>query len=163
MTTYLDTGSLAHSVDILSTQDFKAIVETLNLACINVKLLRDLSKCSRLFDELSNFFVGIGAVQETHFICVADGRVLKNDFVVHSAFGDRSCAVVFLLVGRSLNADVNLVFADDGGRLVIADVAVKSLASRVDALYVSAGERRSFFRRLEPFFDDVKWIVLMGD
>ena len=55
----------------------------------------------------------VAAVQETHFICASDGRVLENDFVVLSAFGGRSCSEGSLLLGRSLNADVNLVFADD--------------------------------------------------
>ena len=56
------------------------------------------------------------AVQETHFICVADAQVLNDDFVLLSAVGN-----------RSLNADVNLVFAGDWGRLSVANVAVKKL------------------------------------
>ena len=34
--------------------------------------------------------------------------------------------LVSLLVGHSLDANANLVFAGDGGRLVVADVAVSS-------------------------------------
>ena len=52
--------------------------------------------------------------------------MLEGEFVVFLAFGSRCRARVSLLVGRSVNAIVNLVFADDGGRLVVADVAVKS-------------------------------------
>ena len=64
--------------------------------------LRDSSKCARLLAELKNHRVNVAAVQETHFICTADHRVLKN-------------AGVFLLIGRSLDADVN-VFAEEGDR-----------------------------------------------
>ena len=42
---------------------------------------------------------------------------------------------VSLLVGRSLDADVDVVFAGDGGRLVVADVAVKRFKFRLVAVY----------------------------
>ena len=38
-------------------------------------------------------------------------------------------------MGRSLNANVNLVLADDGSRLVVADNAVKSFKFQVVAVY----------------------------
>ena len=77
----------------------------------------------------------------------------------------RCSAEVSLLVGRSLNAIVNFVFAGDGGRLVVTDVAVKSFEFRLVVVYApnSVGERRFFFRRLEPFLDDPKQIILVGD
>ena len=75
--------------------------------------------------------------------------MMEDDFVVFSAFDSRCSAEVSLLVGRSLNAIVNLVFANDGGRLVVADVPVKNFEFYVVAVYAPscAGERRSFFRR----------------
>ncbi len=53
-----------------------------------------------------------------------------------------------MLVGHSLDADVD-VFAVDEGRLVVADVAVKSFKFRLFAVYAPniAVERASFFRR----------------
>ena len=57
----------------------------------------------------------VAAVQETHFTSEADCRVLEGDFVVFSAFGRHNSAGVSLLVERSLDAIVNLAFADDGG------------------------------------------------
>ena len=96
----------------------------LNLATLNVRKLRDPSKCTRLLGELKN--LGVAAVQQTHFPCGADCRLLESDFNVFSAYGSRASAWVSLLVGRSLDADVDVVFAGDGGRLVEADVAVKS-------------------------------------
>ena len=70
-----------------------------------------------------------------------------------------------MLVKRCLDVDVDAVFAGDGGRLVVADVAVKSFKLRLVAVYASniAAERVSFFRRLAPFLDDTKRLVLMGD
>ena len=66
--------------------------------------------------------------------------------------------VIPLLVGRSLEADVDIVLAGDGGQLVVANVAVKSFnASNI------AVERISFFCRLVLFLDDTKQLVLMGD
>ena len=66
-------------------------------------------------------------------------------------------------IGRSL--DVDVVFAGDGSRLVVADVAVKSLKFRLVVVYApnTPVERVSFFRRLTPFLDDSKPLVLMGD
>ena len=93
-----------------------------NLATLNVRGLRDSSKCTRLLGELKT----LAAVQETHFPCGADCRVLESGFNVFSAYGSRACAWVSLLVGRSLDAEVDVVFAGDGGRLIVADVVVKS-------------------------------------
>ena len=120
---------------------------TLNLASLNVRELRDSSKCTRLLGELKNLGVDVAAVQETHFTCSANRRVLESDFNVFSAYGSRTSAGVSLLVGRSLNADVGVVFAGDGGRLVVADVAIKSFKFRLVAVYASniAAERISFF------------------
>ena len=101
----------------------------LNLATLNVRGLRDSSKCAHLLAELKNLGVDVAAVQETHFICAVDCRVLGSDFNVFSAYGSHSSTGVSLLVGRSLDADVDVVFASDGGRLVVAHVAVKVLSS----------------------------------
>ena len=137
----------------------------LNLASLNVRGLRDSSKCARLLAELSNLGVIVAAVQETHFTCGADCRVLGSDFNVFSAYGSGISAGVSLLVGRSLDADVDVVFVGNGGQLVVADVAVKSFNFRLLAVYASniTAVRVSFFRRLAPFLDDTKRLVLMGD
>ena len=47
----------------------------------------------------------------------------------------------------------------------MADVAVKSFKFRLVAVYAPSiiAERVSFFRRLAPFLDDTKRLVLMGD
>ena len=137
----------------------------LNLATLNVRGLRDPGKCTRLLGELKTLGVDLAAVQETHFTCGADCRVLESDFNVFSAYGSRTSVGVSLLVGRSLDADVDVVFAGDGGRLVVADVAVKSFKFRLVAVYAPniVVERASFFRRLAPFLDDTKRLVLMGD
>ena len=68
-------------------------------------------------------------------------------FFQHTA---AAVALGSLLVGRSLDADVDVVFAGDGGRLVVADVAVKSFKFRLVVVYApnTAVERVSFFRRL---------------
>ena len=137
----------------------------LNLATLNVRGFRDSSKCTRLLGELKNLCVDVAAVQETHFTCGADCQVLKSDFNVFSAYTSRISAGVSLLVGRSLDADVDIVFAGYGGRLVVVDVAVKSFKFHLVVVYVpnSAAERVSFFRRLVPFLDDTKRLVLMCD
>ena len=137
----------------------------LNLATLNVRGLRDPGKCTRLLGEIKTLGVDVAAVQETHFTCGADCRVLESDFNVFSAYGRRTSVGVSLLVGRSLDADVDVVFSGDGGRLVVADVAVKSFKFRLVAVYAPniVVERVSFFRRLAPFLDDTKRLVLMGD
>ena len=130
----------------------------LNLATLNARWRRDPSKYACLLGELSNLCVNVAAVQETHFTCAEDWRVLRDDFDVFSAFDSRCSTGTSLLVGRSLNAG-------DGGRLVVADNAVKGFEFRVVAVYAlnSVGERCSFFRRLKPFLDDPKRIILVGD
>ena len=137
----------------------------LNVASINVRGLRDASKCTHLLAELSNLCVNIAAVQETHFTCETDCWVLEGDFVVYSAFGSRLSAGVSLLVRRSLDAIVNVVFAGDEGHLLVADVAVKTFDFRIAVVYAPniAVERRLFLRRLGSFLDAKKRTVLVGD
>ena len=135
----------------------------LNLATLNVRGLGDSSKCAHLLAELKNLSVIVIAVQETHFICAEDSRVLGNDFNVFTVYGSHKSAGVFLLVGRSLNSDGDVVFAGDGGWLVMADVGVKSFKFRLVVVYAPniVAEGISFFRRLVPFLDDSKRLVLM--
>ncbi len=57
--------------------------------------------------------------------------VLENDFKVFSAYGIYSSAGVSLLVGHNLDADIDIVCAGDRGRMVVADVAVKSFELRL--------------------------------
>ena len=106
--------------------------------------LRDSSKCARLLGELKNQGVDVAAMQETHFTCGTDCRVLESDFNVFPAYSSRTSAGVSLLVGHSLDADV---FTGDMGRLVVADVAVRSFKFRLVAVYAPniAAERIFFF------------------
>ena len=134
----------------------------LNLATLNARGLGDPSKWARLLCELSTLSVNVAAVQETHFTCAADCGVRENNYVVLSAYGSRSSIGVSLLIGRSLNADVNLVLADDGGWLVVANVAVKSFEFRVTAFFAlnigspSVRARSYLDRVLEELTDFVK-------
>ena len=90
VTTELDTGPLRHALGILTSENFRTIVNsgkwvrmTLNVASLNMRGLRDASKCTRLLGELSNLCVNVAGVQETHFTCREDCRVvLENDLVV---------------------------------------------------------------------------------
>ena len=124
-----------------------------------------LPQCAHLLAERSNLCVDVTAVRETHFTSEADCQVLENDFVVYSAFGSHLSAGFSLLFGRSLDAIVNDVFAGDGGRLLVADVAMKTFEFRIAAVYapITAAERHPFFRRLESFLDASKRTVLVGD
>ena len=88
--------------------------------------------------KLSNLCVDVAAVQESYFTWAEDCRLLRDNFEVFSAFGSRCSAGVSQLVGRCHDAIVNVVFAGDGGRLVVANVAVKSFESRVVAVYALA-------------------------
>ena len=57
----------------------------------------------------------VTAVQETHFTCGVDSCTLESDFNVFSAYGSRNSIGVSFLNGRSLDADVDVVYAGDGG------------------------------------------------
>ena len=80
---------------------------TLNLASLNVRGLRDSSKCTRLLGELKTLGVDVAAVQETHF----------------------TSSSVWLRFMRP----------------------------------ISLRKGFPFFRRLAPFLDDTKRLVLMAD
>ena len=95
----------------------------------------------------SRTWVGMSLQSKRLFICAADSLVLENDFAVFSAYGSCNNAGVSLIVRCSFDADLNVVFAGDGDRLIVADVAVKSFKFLVVAVYAPniAGERTSFF------------------
>ena len=103
-----------------------------------VRVLRNPSKWARLLAELR---------ESQSRCCASDCRVLENDFNVFSVYGSSSSAGVSLLVGRSLDADADVVFAGDRGQLVVADVTVKSFEFLLVAVYApnTAVERVSFF------------------
>ena len=123
------------------------------------------TECVHLLGELSKLSVDVAAVQETHFTCAVDCWVLEEVYVVLSAYSSHSSIGVSLLIGCSLNADVNLVLTDYGGWLVVADLAMKSFEFQVVAVCVPniTAETVSFYRWLVPFLEDLKWIVLVGD
>ena len=108
----------------------------LNFASFNAMRLRDPSNwahaCLVILSKLSG---DVSALQETNFTCAADCRLLEDDYVILSAYGNRSSVGASLLIIRSLNADVNLFLLVDGGRPVVTDVAVKSFEFRVAAVY----------------------------
>ena len=66
---------------------------------------------------------------------------------------------------RSLDAIVNVVFAGDGGQLLVDDVAMKTFKFQIAAVHVpnSAAERCSYLRRLGSFLDASRRTVLVGD
>ena len=102
------------------------VLMSLNHATLNAKGQMDSSKCARLLGELLSLIWHVAGVQETHLICPADCWVLKDDYVVLSAYGSRSSVGVSLIIGRIIKADLNLVLVDDRGRMVVADVAIKN-------------------------------------
>ena len=135
------------------------------LASLNARGLRDRGRASRVLRDLLNLKADVVALQETHFVCQADERVLADDYVVFSAYGDRHSRGVSLLVKRSLGASVNVVFAGAAGRLIVADVAVNSRKFRIVVVYApnTPGERVSFFRELGPYLTFSERLVLVGD
>ena len=151
----LGTGSLRQTVNILTLRISVPYSKVSKVSGFDVSKrchfecegLKDPSKYARLFRELSNLSVDVVAVQEIHFTCAADFQVLEDDYVVLSEFNSRCSVGVSLLIGRSLNADVNLVLADNGGRVVVTDVAVKSFKFQVVVFYAPSivVERVLFF------------------
>ena len=83
----------------------------------------------------------------------------------YSTFGRRLSPGVSLLVRRSLDTIVNVVFAGDGGQLLVADVAVKTFEFPIAVVYAPniAAERCLFLRRLESFLDASKRTVRVWD
>ena len=133
----------------------------LNLVTLNVRGLRDPSKYAHLLGKLLN----LSCCRARDLLLLRCGlRVLEDDYVVLLAYGSCSSVEVSLLIGCSLNADVNLILADDGGQLVVADVAVRRFEFWMPAVYAHkiAVERVSILW-LASFLNDPKRLVLVGD
>ena len=129
---------------------------TLNVASLNAWGLRDPSKCACLLGELSNLCVNVAAVQGLTSLAQRTVRCWRTTLWSFRHSVATVALGISLLVGRSFNDIVTLVFASDGGRLVVANVADKHFEFWVVAVYApnSIGERRSFFRRFGLFLDD---------
>ena len=80
----------------------------LNLSNLNVRGLRDQSKCVRLPGELLSLCVDVVTVQETQFNYRTVCRLMEDDYVALSVFSSRCCTGVSLLIGRVLNAMTTL-------------------------------------------------------
>ena len=88
----------------------------------------------------------------------------RTDFVFLSKYGSRSSIGVSHLVGHSLNTYLNLVFADDGDWLVLANVTVKSFKFRMVAVYASnIAAEKVYFLAVSLFLDHPERIVLVDD
>ena len=128
--TELGTGPQKPTIGILTPKDFVAVVDSndcesgwiQDLVSVNMRGLRDPSKCVCLLGELLNLCVDVAWL--TLFAQLT--RVLKNDFVVFSAYGSCGSAGVSLLVGRSLDVKVNLVFAGDGNDWLWSMLSLKA-------------------------------------
>lgn len=83
-------------------------------------------------------------------MCDVDANVLFNDFVIYSAYLDRRARGVSVLVKRSLDAMVDLVYVGADGRLIVSVIAVSSSSFRVVAVYAPKdhGESVDFFHQL---------------
>lgn len=57
---------------------------SLKIAGLNARGLRDRSKAVRLLRDLLSFSVDVAAIQEKHFTCVVDARVLSIEYVNHA-------------------------------------------------------------------------------
>ena len=93
-----------------------------------------------------------------------DYRVLEKNYIVFSAFANYNSVEVSLLVGRSLKADVNLIFVDDEDQLVMTYVVTKSFMLQVVVVYRPNcdADKRSFFWQLRPFLTGPELMVLVG-
>ena len=140
---------------------------TLFLASLNGRGLGDPSRAIRVARKLKYLSVDVAAVQETHSVSRSGDNVLSagNYFDVFSAYGDSKSRGVSLLVRCGLGAVTNVVYAGASGRLIVADVAVRSYKFRVIAVYAPnfSRERKAFFRQLGPYMAYPGRLVLMGD
>ena len=86
---------------------------SLNHATLNMRGLRDSSKCSCLLGEISNLALDVGTVQETHFTYAAVCRVQDNYFVVLSVYSSRihlSTAVYLRSITDKVDASIRTLF-----------------------------------------------------
>ena len=92
-------------------------------------------------------------------------EVLDVGYVVISTLGCRLSIGISLLIGRSLNANVNVAFAGEASPLVVDDIAVRGFKFKVVAVHRLniPGEKNSLFSWLRPFLTGNKRLVLVGD
>ena len=137
----------------------------LYLSSFNARGLRNASSAASLLKNLLEYGIDVAALQETNFTCPRDERVFENDYVVYSAYTASRGAGVSLLVKRSLNAVVNLLYTDTQGRLLVADLSVNGKKFRVATVHApnKSVERRTFFRKIEPYLADPLHTYLVGD
>ena len=126
----------------------------------------NLNQCVHLLGEISNLSVNVTAVQETHFTFAADFWCWRMTIVL-SAYDSRSSVDASLLIGGNINVDENLVLADDGGRLVVADVAVKFRVPGGRSLCTQYRCREGFFSsavNAVPWLSEMdssnRWLIL---
>ena len=130
----------------------------LNLNTLNTRGLKNPSKCVRFLVNFRTLVWMLLRCKRLTSLVLRTLGCYRTTTLFFSAYDSRNSVGVSLLTGRSLNADVNLVFVGDRGFLVVVDVTVKRFEFRVAAIYANniAAESVSFFRLLAPFFDNPK-------
>ena len=110
---------------------------TLFLVSLNGRDLGNRSRAIHVARHLRSLSVDVAAVQDTHSVSHSGDSVLSAGeyFHVFSAYGDSKSRGVSLLVRCGLGAVTNVVYAGASGRLIVADVAVRSNKFRVIAAY----------------------------
>ena len=118
----------------------------LNICTLNTRGLRDSSCAARLLRSLIELQIDVVALQETHFVSSMDERVFRDDFFVFSSYGTTKGCGVTLLVKQSLDAVVNVVFRDEEGRLLVADLSVEEKQFRIVIVHApnNTKKRRNF-------------------
>ena len=137
----------------------------INIASLNARGLRDSSCAARVLRSLIDFQLDVVALQETHFASSLDERVFRNHFDVFSSYGIPSGRGVSLLIRQSLEAVVNVVFRDDEGRLLVADLKIDEKQFRIVIVHAPCNtrKRRNFLTTLEPYLTDPKRTISVGD
>lgn len=75
----------------------------------------------------------VAAKEVTQYFCAVDVRVLSSDFVAYAAYDQR----IFLAGKRTLDPRVDIVYVDELGQFIVADIAVKSRSFRIVVFYAS--------------------------
>ena len=129
--------------------------EWLNLASLNEKELREPIICACLLGELSNYSVDVAAVQETHFICTEDSRVLFSLFSIRQPLHSlcKSDAALMWLSDLSLQM-MRPSSCDQCWRYKLRLLGGHSLCTQYrwwKTLFFSA--------KVKPFLDNLKQLV----
>ena len=139
----------------------------INIASLNVRGFRDVSKRFKVFNMVNFESIDILFLQETHCSNIKEGKQWESKFngKIFGSFGGKHSRGVGILLSSKLKYEIGNFDFDHNGRFIVLDIVINNCEFRLINVYMpnNCSERRVFIPSLTKFMNSSKNVILGGD